>query len=178
MIIPGFLIALLTFPGVIVHEIAHRLFCDMAKVPVYEVCYVRVGNPAGYVIHGPVNGLWSAFLIACGPFFINSFLCMLIAFPAVTPVWILHDSGSSMAIVHMFLLWLAISIGMHAFPSGQDLDNFHQQVKQTKGFNPLLVFSWILGVIFKIARLLSFFWFDAIYAVLIACILPNILSAV
>jgi hypothetical protein len=173
--IPGWLIGLITFPGVIVHEIAHRFFCDLAKVPVYEVCYFRVGNPAGYVVHGQVKNLKDAFLIAVGPFIINTLLCAIICFPAVTPWWILksYDSGW-----HILLMWLGISIGMHAFPSAQDLDNFHQQVKSAHGFSPLLVFSAIIGVIFKIARMLSVIWFDAIYAFGVALLVPTILSVV
>lgn len=51
MIIPGFLISILTFPGVIVHEIAHQLFCRICGVAVLDVCYFKAGNPAGYVVH-------------------------------------------------------------------------------------------------------------------------------
>lgn len=172
--IPGFLIALITFPGVIVHEIAHRFFCDLSKVPVYKVCYYRVGNPSGYVIHGGVTNLWSAFLISVGPFIINSALCAFIAFSAVIPMMVLKDS-SNLSGWSLFQLWLAISIGMHAFPSKQDLDNFHAQVKAAKGISPLLIFSWIMGFCFGAARLLSFFWFDAIYAIAVAMIVPMML---
>ena len=51
MIIPGFVISIATFPGVIVHEFAHQLFCRLAKVAIFEVCYFRIGNPSGYVTH-------------------------------------------------------------------------------------------------------------------------------
>ena len=44
------LISLVTFPGVIVHEAAHLPFCRLRRMPVVEVCFFRVGNPAGYVI--------------------------------------------------------------------------------------------------------------------------------
>jgi hypothetical protein len=159
--IPGFLIALLTFPGVIVHEIAHRIFCDIAGVPVYKVCYIRVGNPAGYVVHGQVNNLWSSFLISVGPFLINSILCAVLGFPA----YVNTALGTHTHIINTLLIWLSVSIGMHAFPSKADLDNFHKNVKSSQGQNILLVgFSMFLGGCFTIARLLSFFWFDAIYA--------------
>lgn len=89
-LIPGWLISILTFPGVIAHEIGHRLFADWAKVPVYKVCYFRVGNPAGYVIHGPVNSLRASFLISVGPLIVNTLLCALITFSAVFPMYILE----------------------------------------------------------------------------------------
>jgi len=61
MFIPGKVVSLLTFPGVIVHELAHKIFCEMAGVQVYEVCYFRFGNPAGYVKHEPVSELIKSF---------------------------------------------------------------------------------------------------------------------
>jgi hypothetical protein len=170
--IPGFIVALLTFPGVVVHEIAHRLFCDIAGVPVYEACYIRFGSPAGYVIHGPVKKLGSAFLIAVGPFIINTLLCAIISFPAVVIFEAVDDFTSPL---NLFLLWMGISIGMHAFPSKEDLDNFYEAVKSTHGFSPLLAFSFLLSFIFKIARFLSIVWFDAIYAIMVAMILPTCL---
>lgn len=35
MLIPGFLISLVTFPGVMVHELAHLVFCKLTNTPVY-----------------------------------------------------------------------------------------------------------------------------------------------
>ena len=40
-VIPGFIISLVTFPGVIVHELAHQIFCMLMKVPVYDVKYFQ-----------------------------------------------------------------------------------------------------------------------------------------
>src|ERR1700684_4468 len=82
IMIPGFLIALVTFPGVIVHEFAHQLFCRLLRVPVFKVCYIRVGNPAGYVLHEAPKERWKQVLIGTGPLFVNSILGFLIAFPA------------------------------------------------------------------------------------------------
>lgn len=172
--IPGFMIAILTFPGVMVHEIAHRFFCDIFGVPVYEVCYFRVAvtGPSGYVIHGEVNKLSAAFWIAVGPFIINTFLCALIAFPAVLAM---RATESMNPLAELFLLWVSISIGMHAFPSKQDLDNFHAQIKAGKN-SLLLVPSFFMQAFFGLARLLSFFWFDAIYAVFVAMFIPLVLA--
>jgi hypothetical protein len=43
MIVPGFLIALVTFPGVIVREAAHMFFCKMRRVAVFEMYLVTPG---------------------------------------------------------------------------------------------------------------------------------------
>ncbi|HEY9733815.1 MAG TPA: hypothetical protein V6C89_18025 [Drouetiella sp.] len=175
--IPGFLIAWLTFPGVICHEFAHRLFCDLAKVPVYKVVYFQLSNPSGYVIHGKVPDLKSAFLISVGPFFVNTILCSLISFSAAIPFFLLGDYKSTGAF-GMLQIWLAISIGMHAFPSKQDLDNFLQKVVTEKNkFSPLSIASRFMSVSFFLARLASFFWFDAIYAIIVMMFLPCVLLA-
>lgn len=73
--IPGWLIALITFPGVMVHELAHHFFCDLSRVPVFRICYYRVGNPAGYVIHGKTADLRANLLISVGPLFVNIIPC-------------------------------------------------------------------------------------------------------
>ena len=91
ILVPGFLIAVLTFPGVIVHEIGHRLSADLLQVPVYQVCYFRFGNPAGYVIHGPVKGIKDSLLISIMPMITNTLLCALITFSAVFPLF--HSQG-------------------------------------------------------------------------------------
>ena len=33
MIIPGVLISLITFPGVVIHELAHQIFCMLCSGP-------------------------------------------------------------------------------------------------------------------------------------------------
>lgn len=74
MFIPGIIISIITFPGVIVHELAHQLFCRWFKIPVFEVCYFRFENPIGYVIHEPAKKGYQTILISIGPFIINTIL--------------------------------------------------------------------------------------------------------
>ena len=82
MIIPGVLISLLTFPGVIVHELAHQIFCRLTNTAVLDVCYFRLGNPSGYVLHEKPKNAGINILIGVGPFFLNSILGAIIALPA------------------------------------------------------------------------------------------------
>jgi hypothetical protein len=174
IIIRGALVSVLTFPGVIVHEAAHRFFCDIAKVPVYDVCYFRLGNPAGYVIHGETKDLKSSFLISIGPLLVNTLLCSILGFTAAFPLLILQDETHHW--IFSVLFWIAISIGMHAFPSNQDMSNFINLVRETKKGGPLLIASWFLFGLFKCASMLRFFWFDAFYAVGVILFLPMILG--
>lgn len=168
--IEGWIIALLTFPGVIVHEISHRFFCDLTKTPVYEVRYLRIGNPAGYVVHGPVQSLKSSLLISIGPLIVNTLLCALLTFPAMFPIFILDTEKYN--VVFMVLMWAGVSMGMHAFPSNEDMKNFVDQVKNAQEGGLLPILAKLLARIFKIANALRIAWFDLIYAFCISLVLP------
>ncbi|MHB1037948.1 MAG: hypothetical protein ACYC35_25190 [Pirellulales bacterium] len=171
IIIPGFLISLLTFPGVIVHEAAHMLFCRLRGVAVLDVCFFRVGNPSGYVVHEPINNFNTAFLVCVGPLLVNSVLCILLCFPAFVPVRIFGQSDP----VSMFLIWLGVSIGMHAFPSNQDATNLFQQAKTAaRQLHPLALVSFPLVIAIFLANLGSIFWLDAIYGAAIGLGLPEL----
>jgi len=170
MIIPGELIALLTFPGVIIHEAAHMLFCKLGRVAVLDVCYFRFGNPAGYVIHEGPKNFRTAFLISVGPFIVNSLLCILLCFPAFVPVRIFDRADP----VSYFLLWLGLSIGMHAFPSTQDAKVLWRQARAAaKNLNPLAVISLPLVGVIYLANIGSFFWLDLMYGFAIGLGLPE-----
>ena len=169
MIIPGQLVSLVTFPGVIVHEAAHMFFCKLRKVAVLDVCFFRFGNPAGYVAHEPTDNFTTAFLISMGPFFVNSLLCMLICFPAFLPV---RFFGIQHPLSYV-LLWLGVSIGMHAFPSIGDAYLLLQQArKEVSSFNPLAILSFPLVWIIYLANILRFFWLDYLYGIGIGLGLP------
>ncbi|UYY57749.1 metalloprotease family protein [Sphingomonas sp. S2-65] len=172
LFLPGWLFSAITFPGVIVHEIAHRLFCHLTGVPVYEVSYFRFrGNPAGYVVHGPPPTLRSALLISAGPLIVNSLLCMLLTFAAVIPLIILDDSDVSA--VSIFLFWIGISIGMHAFPSNHDAEAFVLHAEERRGASSIVatlaqLFAWLL----KAVNALRIVWIDLFYAVALSMLLP------
>jgi hypothetical protein len=168
ILIPGWLVALLTFPGVVCHEVAHRFFCDLAGVPVYSVCYIRLGNPCGYVVHGPLTSLRSAFLISVGPLIVNTTLCSLLSFSAAIPIIILNVAHPSIA--SCLLFWIAISIGMHSFPSNADIANFNAVVKSQANRGLPLYVGQYFGLVFAVANVLRIVWFDVIYAVLVAMV--------
>jgi hypothetical protein len=171
IIIPGELIALFTFPGVIIHEAAHMLFCKLGGVAVLDVCFYRWGNPAGYVVHEEPPNFRSAFLISVGPFIINSLLCILFCFPAFVPIRIfqLHDP------ISYFLLWLGLSIGMHAIPSMTDANGLWKQAQKAAAkFNPLAIISFPLVIVIYVANLGRFFWLDLMYGFAIGLGLPEL----
>lgn len=169
MFIPGPLIALLTWPGVIVHEMAHQLFCRWAGVAIFDVCYFRFGNPAGYVIHEPARTGAQSILIGIGPFIVNSVVGALIAAPASIPV-LQFQSGT---VVDYVLIWLGVSIAMHAFPSTGDAKSIWQSVQRA---TPLarIIATPIVGVIY-LGAIGSFFWLDAAYGFIMALAIPSLL---
>jgi hypothetical protein len=172
VIIPGFVISLLTFPGVIVHEAAHMLFCKLRGIAVLDVCFFRAGNPAGYVVHEEIKSFTSAFLVSVGPFIVNSLLCIFICFPAYLPMQVFRVHHP----LSLLLMWLGLSIGMHAFPSNQDAASLlYYAKKAAKSLNPLAVFSFPLTFLIFIGNALSFIWADLAYGIALGIGLPSLL---
>jgi len=169
--IPGFLIALVTFPGVMVHEMAHQLFCRLARAAVFDVCYFRLGNPAGFVVHEHPRTTAQHVLIAVGPFLVNSIVGPLIAFPGIIPV-IQFQSGT---FIDYLLVWLGVSIAMHAFPSTGDAKSMWQGLHSRNTSMIAKMFVTPLVALIYLGALGSFFWLDAIYGVALSMALPTLL---
>ena len=170
--IPGEAISILTFPGIIVHEFSHMFFCKLRKVAVLDVCYFKVGNPAGYVIHESTSNFTTTFLVSMGPFFINTLFCLLICLPAYMPIQFFELSHP----LSYFLIWLGVSIGMHAIPSNQDANNVFDQAKhKIKQGNILAILSFPLIGLIYLFNVLRFFWIDLIYGIAIGIGIPYLI---
>ncbi|MHB0885213.1 MAG: DUF3267 domain-containing protein [Bacillota bacterium] len=173
--VPGILIALLTFPGVIVHEIGHEFFCRLTGVLVYDVKYFRVGNPSGYVIHSRPKNFSQQFWITAGPFIVNSVVAVVVALPAALPYFVL---GAPMSILHWFLLWVGVSVGMHAFPSSGDAQSLLSSIKLYRAqAGPLIVLAYPFAWAIFIANVLRFFWIDFFYTAFLVSLVPKGLVA-
>jgi hypothetical protein len=170
--IPGILITLLTFPGAIVHEAAHMLFCRLRRVAIFDVCFFRVGNPAGYVIHEQAKDFTSMFLIAMGPFIVNSLLRIFFCLPTMVPVRVFGETS----LLSYFLLWVGLSIGMNAFPSTGDAQVLWRSAKKSVADrNPLAIISFPLVIAIYATNILRFFWLDYAYGVAIGLGLPQLI---
>lgn len=145
----------LTFPGVAIHECAHKIFCQLSGLKVIKAVYFRFGNPSGYVIHEAPRNYGQSFFVAVGPIIFNSALSIGLAY-AIS--WV--TSGSYWRFI---ILWLAFSVAAHAFPSEQDLsgasaDGLNSLKKGSSlwpiiGF-PMIGLMWLagrFGLIFRIA---------------------------
>ncbi len=152
MLIPGILISIATFPGVIVHEFAHKFFCEKTGLRVLEVCYFRFKNPCGYVIHELPKTFFQSFLVSVGPLFLNTVVAMLVfALAKIT--------GQN-----SILLWLGGSIGMHSFPSSGDAKVLWKESNRHVKDNFWAVLGYPFAILIWIASILSIIWFDLFYA--------------
>jgi hypothetical protein len=167
--IPGFLIALLTFPGVIVHEAAHQLMCRLTGTPVLQVCYFRLSTPSGFVAHDQPPSVWAHFFISVAPFLINSIVGFLIALPAALAT----VANSEMGPLDVLLGWLGFSVAMHAFPSTGDASSMWQALR-TPGTTWLLrLIGYPVIALIYLGALLSVVWLDAIYGYAVCFGLPR-----
>ena len=161
MFIPGWLISMITFPGIMIHEWAHKKFCDWNDVVVHQVVYFRFGNPAGFVVHDEPKNYKQTLFISAGPLIINSIIAILLSFLASQTI--------PESFLYYIFLWIAISAGMHAFPSDHDGKNVLLASKESikNGGTTLhylaYPFYWMLWT----ANVLRFFWFDLLYAALL-----------
>jgi hypothetical protein len=170
--IPGWLISIVTFPGIIVHEAGHMFFFRLRGVAVLDVCFVRFANPPGYVIHEKPGDFTSDFLISVGPVILNTTLCFVLCFPAYLRVSV-FEIGDPISYV---LMWLGLSIGMHSFPSNQDASSLWDAAKTAaRGFNPLALLSFPLVIAVYVANVLRILWFDLIYGAAVGIGLPALL---
>ncbi len=167
--IPGPVISVLTFPGVIVHEAAHFLFCRIFRLAVLDVKFFRFGNPAGYVIHERTPNFTAMFFVAMGPFFINTLLCAVFCSAAFAPVWELEIFDP----LAYFFYWLGLSIGMQAFPSTGDLKNLWQTAPaEARRGNVLAILSLPLIVILYPLNYLRMVWADLGYGIAVGVLAP------
>ncbi|NRT35807.1 metalloprotease family protein [Clostridium beijerinckii] len=173
MIIPGFLISIVTFPGVIVHELAHQIFCRLMRVPVYEVKYFQLSNPCGYVLHEPSDNPLKVFFISVGPFLINTIIGALITLPVSIEI---VEFGQYSNLINLLICWIGFSILMHAFPSTGDAKCIVNAILKNKEVSFLIkiLVAPVIGLIY-IGAVGSVMWLDLLYAVGVSMLLPKIL---
>jgi hypothetical protein len=167
--IPGQLIALVTFPGVIVQETAHLFFCKLFKLKVYDVCFIRIGNPTGYVVHENSENFTAQFFVSMVPFFVNTLLCVVFCTAAFLPLWELQVFDP----LAYFFYWLGISIGMHSFPSTVDRSHIWKAApKLARKGNVLAILSLPLAAILVVLGHLRVIWADLGYGLLVGVFGP------
>ncbi len=165
--IPGCVITALTFPGVIVHELAHELVCRLLGVRVHKACYLRLGNPPGYVVHDSPGTVMGHILIGTGPFLVNS-ICGAV-------LGLIFALGSFHSWPRYALPWLGVSIAMHSFPSTGDAKSIWRGL-WGRGM-PIIgrIISVPLVLVIYLGALGSVFWLDVAYGFFIAIYVPRLM---
>lgn len=175
-------IMMITFPGVIIHEIAHKFFCDIFGIKVNKVKYFIISEKIqGYVSTDPIKNLKHQYLVSVGPFIINTLFCSLLTFPyALTYLWFGQCNIEEDQIHQMIfyaMAWVGFSSGMHAFPSNTDLDHIERvNVHYPSKSHLFCITVKITLVIFRFFNLIQFFFIEFFYALAISAILPSLLS--
>lgn len=155
MLLPNRLISFVSFPGVILHEITHRFFCDIAAVHAYNISSIKpFFAMAGCIKHESTINIKRLFFISMGPLIINSVVCMLLTFPYGTKLTLGTDfvpySFEWIRYIDYFALWMGLSAGYQAMPSNNDIDNILGGVVTEKN-----VFSSVVVMILSSLRLFN-----------------------
>lgn len=152
--------SLISFPGVVFHELGHEIFCRISRVRVVKVCYFQFKNPPGYVIHNEPSKYHQAFFISVGPF-ISGIIFSVIFF------LLSKYFSNSNQLLELLFIWLGGSIAMNCFPSTQDAKVLFKETNKHILRNPFVIIGYPFVLIIFIFGLLQIFWIDLIYAIIL-----------
>ena len=167
-------------PGVVTHEISHHIFCIIFNAKVIKVCYYNFNNSSGYVQHERPKHLYQDFLIAIAPFFLNTFIGGLVAYPTIT------NKLSTLGLLSlnwrdMLSMIISISIGMQAIPSKGDALSIWNFVGESnmnfllKVAAKLIIIPLVL-VVFLLNFLSSFLKIDLFYGICVCFLGPKLIE--
>ncbi|MCL2331429.1 MAG: metalloprotease family protein [Proteobacteria bacterium] len=172
MIIPKEVVGTLTFPGIVVHEWAHKIFCRIFGVRVLSVKYWSPSG--GEVRHEPIKSPRAAFFISFAPLIVNSLVAILCGIGVAAIKYLTltgHDIGL-LKIANFALWYLGVTIGMNAFPSDTDTKNVAELMEVFKK-RGLRVLAKLLHYVFKVLNILRFVWVDFLFGILLV-LLPTL----
>ena len=169
-------LAYLTFPGVVVHEYAHAWACRRMGIRIIKVCYLRLGNPLGYVLHERPGYAVQHIMVAVAPFFVSTVIALAVSL-AATVLVASHALEGSQDIVMPLGVWLGFSIALHAFPSCGDADSLWNEVRSPDvGLFAKLALVPVVGMI-RLTGFGSRVWLDVLYAVTVVAVPPLLVAA-
>lgn len=158
LLIPGWLFALLTAPGVALRQLARKLACRFFAIEVYSTCYFTLVPPiGGYVHHAEPRNAREYAGLSLAPLAQNTVIAFLLGWLAGTLVY--HD------VVPYVLIWLGVSAGSHCFVSSQEAEVVRSATAGewygTEKWKYWII-SPILGIL-SVFSSLRFFWSDLLY---------------
>ena len=167
-------------PGVVIHELSHHIFCIIFDTKVIKVCYYNFTDSSGYVRHERPKHLYQDVLIAIAPFFINTLLGGLVAYPTII--------NKVQTLGLLSINWrdilgvlISISIGMQAIPSKSDALSMWNFIGESDMNFPLkviarLIIAPLILVVFLLNFLSSFLKIDLFYGICICFLGPKFIE--
>lgn len=138
---------LATAPGIVLHELAHRLTCLLAGVPVESVVYFQLTGPPGYVQHATPSRWSTTALIALAPLAGNvAVAAILLEYSLATYT----GSGIDAIASGVLLWWVAVAALIHSLPSSTDLGTIWDATTARWYRFPLAV---VVGPLYALRRL-------------------------
>ena len=171
------ILSYITFPGVIAHEFAHAWACRKLGIRVHKVCYLRIGNPMGYVLHEQPVYAFQHIMIAVAPFFVSTTLALVISLLACV---FAHSQAfpEMQELAALTAVWFSFSFALHAFPSSGDADSLWADVKSPDiTLLAKLLLVPVIGVI-RLAQMGTRLWLDVLFALAVVGLPPVVLLAV
>jgi hypothetical protein len=166
----------LTFPGIIIHEFAHAWACRSMGIRIIKVCYLRLGNPLGYVLHERPAYAIQHIMVAVAPFFVSTVIALAVSL-AATIFFVSQVLADSQDVILPLSVWVSFSIAVHAFPSSGDADSLWNEVRSPDvGLAAKLVLVPVVGLI-RLTGLGSRVWLDLLYAISVVAVPPLIVAA-
>ena len=164
----------ITFPGVIAHEFAHAWACRRLGIQVHRVCYLRFGNPLGYVLHDQPASSIAHIMVAVAPFFVSTALAL-----AISLLTCLFSQIAFYPEIRIFTMtgtiWVSFSCALHAFPSSGDADALWNDVRSREvSFLNKLLLAPVVGLI-RLTQIGSRLWLDVLFALSFVALPPALL---
>lgn len=147
--------AILTAPGVVVHELAHALFCFLSGVKIHKINLFRFQKVAGYVVHDEPHGFFSSWLISFGPLIVNSYLAMFFFAQLQSPY----------SFWDLLFLYLGVVVALQAIPSTGDAESLLLMANRNFWRKPLVILLYPLVLVLYLLNLLKRFYFDWAYVI-------------
>jgi Putative zincin peptidase len=171
------IVSLLAFPGVVLHEYAHAWACRRLGIRVLKVCYLRLGNPLGYVLHEQPAYAVQHILVAVAPFFVSTVAALAVSLLA--SIFVTSPAAPELQdLTALVGAWLSFSFALHAFPSSGDGDALWQDVTSPDvSFFAKLLLAPVAGLI-RLGQADAAIWLHALFAMAVVALPPVMLVAI
>lgn len=162
------LLQIATAPGVVAHEFAHALACKLTGTRIHDVCWFRLGDPAGYVVHDRAASATAGALIGLAPIFVNAALGAAISYRPAHKLL----GGAPWSWGDWALAWLGFVVALRAFPSRADAKAMWDAARAARfgWFKAILVAPlWLLVQLLSLGARV---WLDAAFALIVCFAAP------